>query len=496
MASNAPSFYINTNRAFSPVRRYIWILTLLIGVGGQFWPLIGLLVPVIMAALILTSLFKGKYWCGNFCPHGSFFDNLLLPISRHGRIPGFLRSLPVVAIVLVFFLFNMGRRFWHVYAEIEPGAIWEQMGLIFSTTYLVVLIVGGLLAVAVSSRTWCQFCPMGTIQHIFYKLGKAIGLAQKTDHRVTIEHPELCHSCGKCARVCPMQLYPYLNFSENHMLEDEECIRCNTCVKNCPAGILHLTTPQEAEKIKRNASLDGFAEADYYEAQIKEIKEIKEDVRQYTFELLNSAQMIFTPGQFVLVEIDSNIKMFRAYSISASQDDHTEITITVKKLPDGYGTNLLFENFREGDLVTLKGPMGKDIRIDPTGKELMFISNGIGVTPFVSAVQSFFDYRHYNFDGKVTLLYGARYEEDLVYDDYFEYMARQNENLDYYKVLSRPRTDKYPKGYVTDVIKELSPSPETRVYICGTSAMANQAIEQLVAKGVPENNIFYEDFGL
>ncbi len=494
-SSEQATFYIKTRRSFTPVRTYAWILTVLIGIGGQFVPHLGLLVPIIMVALMGTSLFKGKYWCGNFCPHGSFFDNLIGPASRHTKIPAFLRSKPVIAAVLIFFMFNLGRRFIDVYATLGTGEFLERLGLVFATTYLMVLLVGGLLGLVINERTWCQFCPMGTIQILFYKLGKAVGLAKNSDEKVTVSHPDLCHSCGKCARVCPMQLSPYLQFSEDHQqFDDETCIRCNTCVHNCPAGILQMAKPQEAEEIKERVSLEGFDRAHYYRARIKEITSLKDDVRQFGFEMLEPARMPYEPGQFVLVEVESEIKMYRAYTISGSNEDNSEIRITVKKLPDGYGTNLIFNNFREGDTLNLKGPMGNELRVDPSGSELLFIANGIGITPFVSTVQSFFERNEYPFEGKATLLYGARYEEGLVYDDYFEKVAENSEDFNYYKILSRPRTGRYAKGYVTDILKDLKPSPGTRVYICGTAVMASGAAEILTAKGIPAENIYYESF--
>ncbi len=262
MGSNAGSvpFYLKTNRSFSAIRRYAWIFTVLIGLGGQFVPALGLLVLLIMIALVGMSLFKGKYWCGNFCPHGSFFDNLLQPISRHVKIPQFLRSRLLVAAVLLFFIYNMTNRFVRVYGLLGTDSFYERLGFIFANTYLMVLLVGGLLAVVINPRTWCHFCPMGTMQTIFYKLGKALGLTKKTDQKVTIKHPELCHSCGKCARVCPMQLTPYLEFSANHQLGNESCIRCYTCVYNCPAGILQMANKQKLMKEKA-----VFAENIFYE---------------------------------------------------------------------------------------------------------------------------------------------------------------------------------------------------------------------------------------
>lgn len=261
MSSQPVSYYIKTDRAFTPVRKYAWILTILIGIGGQFLPALGLLVPFIMVALVAMSLIKGKYWCGNFCPHGSLFDNLLQPLSRNSKIPAILRSRFVIAAVLLFFMFNLGSRFVNIYGAMGTAEFHERLGFIFANTYLMVLLVGGLLAVTINSRTWCQFCPMGTMQLFFYRLGKALGLARKADEKVTVAHSDLCHSCGRCARVCPMQLAPYLNFSESYQLEDERCIRCYTCVNNCPAGILHLANAQKAAQLKNSVSLDGFDNA-------------------------------------------------------------------------------------------------------------------------------------------------------------------------------------------------------------------------------------------
>ena len=492
--NQSASFYIKTNRSFSLIRSYAWVLTALIGIGGQFIPRLGLLVPLIMLTLMVMSLFRGKYWCGNFCPHGSFFDNLLQPFSRNARIPEFLRSKYLIAAFLIFFMYNLGRRFIYVFEALGGAEFYDRMGLVFSTTYLMVLLAGGLLAITINARTWCQFCPMGTFQTLFYKMGKFLGLNRNSDQKVTITHPDLCHSCGKCARVCPMQLKPYKEFKESSQFNDENCIRCNTCVNNCPADALQLATPNQAEELSRSADLTGFKDASTYRAEVKKINNLKDNVREYTFKLVEPQKMDFDPGQFVLVETDPKIEMYRAYTISGSSDDKSEISITVKLLNSGYGTNLLFNNLDEGTELNLKGPLGNELRVDSQGKELLFLANGIGITPFVSTVQSFFERKDKSFTGKATLLYGARYEEDLVYDDYFANAAENNEDFSYFSLLSKPRTDQYNKGYVTDQLKELNPPDYTKVYICGTAEMARDASEILVSKGIKEDEIHYECF--
>jgi len=370
------------------------------------------------------------------------------------------------------------------------------VGMIFSTTYLMVLIAGGLLAVFINPRTWCQFCPMGSIQTLFYKLGKAMGVTEARDEKITVEHPLLCHSCGKCARVCPMQLAPFKEFAENsNQFDDERCIRCITCIQYCPAGILYLASAARGRALMEGADLEGFQESASYKGEITQVKELKQDVREFTIKLIDPPIMKLTPGQFILLKVDEGKDLHRAYTVSAANKEGTEISVTVKRLENGYGTNIIFDKFKEGVGVEIKGPLGKNLRIDLEKKKLLFVANGIGITPFVAAAKNLLeDQDTYNFTGEITLLYGVRYEEDLIYDDLFTGLARKYANFHYYKTLSRQESGVARKGYVSHILKELEIDADTTVYICGTKAMADDIMEILVEKGVPKEFIRYENF--
>lgn len=233
-------YYIKANRTFTSLRKYGWMFTVLVAIGGQWEPKLGLLVVLIMAGLIITSLFSGRYWCGNICPHGSLFDSLILSISKNKQIPKIFKSKSVIIGFLIFFMWNFIRKilkivpFWGTYDFLD------KFGFIFSNTYLMVMIVGGLFAVFINPRTWCQFCPMGSMQKISYFIGKKLGVTKKTNKKVTIENKDKCKSCGKCEKVCRFQLSPYLDFNKNNQFDDINCIKCSTCVVNCPIGILSM----------------------------------------------------------------------------------------------------------------------------------------------------------------------------------------------------------------------------------------------------------------
>ena len=252
-------YNIKANRIFTKWRKWAWLGTFIIAVGGLFEPLLGLLVVGIIVGLMIMSFLRGRYWCGNICTHGSFYDLILIKISRNAKTPKFLRSNIVVIFFLAFFMFNMGHgmisaftagdvfrpRTLFVFRLIDIDTsttlgILRGAGFVFVNTYWLVIVVSLCLGLIFTSRTWCHFCPMGTFQRLSHKLSKVLGVNRKTDVKISVESKQLCKSCAKCTWVCPMQLTPYLEFDDHNQFSSESCIKCKTCIKNCPAHILSI----------------------------------------------------------------------------------------------------------------------------------------------------------------------------------------------------------------------------------------------------------------
>lgn len=240
MAKIKRSNYIKSNRVFTPIRKYGWIFTFLVAIGGLWYPKLGLLVIGIMLSLTIMGFFRGRYWCGNFCTHGSLYDMLTLPLSFNRNIPNFLRNRWAAILMLTWFIIMFSSRLREVFKVIGTAPFVDQLGYVFVMTYLVVTVVGSLLAIFISPRTWCYICPMGTMQIGAYKLSKALNISPNYDKKIAIQQ-DLCKKCGQCAKVCPMQLKPHQSISTNGELDHEACIRCSTCVVNCPVNAMSLT---------------------------------------------------------------------------------------------------------------------------------------------------------------------------------------------------------------------------------------------------------------
>lgn len=486
---NMSLFYIKTNRVFTPIRKYGWIFTLMVAIGGLWYPKLGLLVIPVMLTLISLSFLKGRYWCGNFCPHGSLFDSLLHPISRNKKIPKFFKSKVFGYLFLIFFAFNLMRKIISVSALYGSMMFWDKLGFIFVASYLMVTVVGGSLSILISQRTWCNFCPMGMMQMLSYKLGKVLKINKRTDQKITVASKALCHTCGKCSRVCPMQLTPYLEFSDQNQFDHEKCLRCSTCVVNCPAGILSLNTRKKAVALVEETDTEGYESRQKIMAKIVKIEDLKSDVKEFTFKFIEPQKVEYKAGQFILVKIQEETKMFRAYSISSFQEDGSGLSVTIKKMPNGYGTNMIFDQFKVDDLIELEGPMGRELVVDKSAEKIAFIAGGIGITPFVPMVQDALNEN--NMHKKVTLIYGVNKENELMYDDDLTGFAGQNDKLDYRKVVAFDENWKGQRGFVTDVLKEME-LEGYKIYMCGPKPMIHPTVKQLLSQGVKEENIYYE----
>lgn len=197
---------------------YLGILVLIVSIGGLWYPALGYFMLLIFAAIFLSSPFRGRWFCGNLCPRGTFVDFWVSKISKKRKIPGILRSL---WIRLPIFFLLMGFMVYRISSIIGSSNTFEKIGMVFVTMCFVTTAIAVLLGSFLSPRTWCSFCPMGTVQRL---------LGGKRYQLKLME--EKCIKCNKCEKVCPMQL----KIRENETKPD--CIKCGRCISACPKGAL------------------------------------------------------------------------------------------------------------------------------------------------------------------------------------------------------------------------------------------------------------------
>lgn len=203
-----------------------WILLVYL-IAGYFYPVIGLLALICMIAPVAFAVRKGRWWCGNACPRGSLYDKVLARYSPHREIPAFVRKRGF-RIFMVMFIFTMfGIQMSQAWGD------WNAMGRVFWLIILVTTIVGVTLSFIYAPRTWCSFCPMGTLSSF---VTPRRGNLPDGYRRIIVD--EKCTTkCKVCSGVCPMQLKPYESRDDREGLLHPDCIKCKRCTAGCPLKV-------------------------------------------------------------------------------------------------------------------------------------------------------------------------------------------------------------------------------------------------------------------
>lgn len=207
-----------------------WILLIYL-VVGYFYPAVGLIALICMIGPVSMSVFKGRYWCGHICPRGSYYDHLVSRVSRHKPIPDALRSKPFRAFMLLLIFTMFGVQMYSAWGD------WGAMGRVFWNIIFITTVVGTIFSIVYSPRTWCSFCPMGTLS----------AMVAPRKHKSTFKNIHIsdgCIRCKMCVKVCPMQLKPYEAKDSASGLLDGDCIKCGKCVAKCPKKVMTMRTIQ------------------------------------------------------------------------------------------------------------------------------------------------------------------------------------------------------------------------------------------------------------
>ena len=165
--------------------KYLGIIVLIVSILGVWYPILGYVLLIVFAALFAISPFRGRWFCGNLCPRGSFNDFFIAKISLKKKIPKWTFSMwlrvPVFILLMGFMIFRI----------LNTNGLFNKIGMVFVTMCIVTTAISILFGILISPRTWCTFCPMGTVQRLFG--GKKYQL--KVDKNK-------CVRCNICHKVC------------------------------------------------------------------------------------------------------------------------------------------------------------------------------------------------------------------------------------------------------------------------------------------------------
>ncbi len=145
-----------------------------------------------------------------------------------------------------------------------------------------------------------------------------------------------------------------------------------------------------------------------------------------------------------------------------------------------------------GDTMGFRGPYGNHFPIDEwKGKNIVFVAGGIALPPVRSVIWSVLDNRADY--GDVTIVYGARTVEDLVY----KYELKEWDEADDVTLVQTvdPGGEtpewKHKVGFVPSVLEEAAPAPtDTIAVVCGPPIMIKFSLQSLEKLGYSDEQVY------
>jgi NAD(P)H-flavin reductase/ferredoxin len=251
-------------------------------------------------------------------------------------------------------------------------------------------------------------------------------------------------------------------------------------------------------------------------AEISAIEKMTESL--WSLQLVLPHPLTYYPGQFLEVEAPGKPGSWRCYSIASSAANSEHIDLVVKRIDGGEFSGQV-ERLGRGFRLAVRGPYGMNYLRD-SDRPILPVATGSGLAPLLSILRSSAERRD---PRSFQLYYGARTAADLIFRDELYSMEQRLPHFRFQPSLSaststdlslgspgssttadrsRPVPNPSPitlsrisAGRVTQALqRDIADASPFDAYICGHPEMCESVATLLLAKGIPENRIFRDDF--
>ena len=194
----------------------------------------------------------------------------------------------------------------------------------------------------------------------------------------------------------------------------------------------------------------------------------------------------FTPGQFIQLSLPGYGEI--PVGLASSPGDRKHMQVSVRKV--GNVTEAV-HRLEVDDEVGVRGPFGNGFKDEwLRGKDLLIISGGCGMPPMRSLILHAMENRKaYK---SVTLLYGSRTQQDLLFrDEYKGWMRKANVLLTVDKEDAPDPTLAVGCGVgtVTTLIDKIKVTEDTVAAMCGPPIMYKFVVRRLMDAGLKPESI-------
>ena len=188
----------------------------------------------------------------------------------------------------------------------------------------------------------------------------------------------------------------------------------------------------------------------------------------------------------------------RSYSIASEPQREGVVDLTVELVENGEVSTYLHQVAASGDRFEVRGPIGGYFVWEATqGGPLLLIGGGSGVVPLMSML------RH-RAAARATvparLLYSSRTFDDIIYRDELDALSAKHDGFEIFHTLTRSQPSGW-KGFARRIDDQMlsdvsgAYGAKALTFVCGPTALVENAANALLQLGLPAERIRTERFG-
>ena len=243
----------------------------------------------------------------------------------------------------------------------------------------------------------------------------------------------------------------------------------------------------------------------FHKLKVSKVKNEIADAVSVSFEVPDElkANFNFFPGQYTTLKLNiDGEQVNRSYSFCSSPYMNEPLTIAVKRVVGGKGSNFINDNFKPGVEIEAMGSMGNfhSTIEEKNEKQYILFGGGSGITPVISILKSVLASEP---KSKVVLFYGNRSSHSIIFRDKLEVLLSQfGERLKIVHILDMP--EEGWSGYTGFIVKDMALKllrentnlnfQHAEFFICGPTPMMKSVEEALGVLQIPKEKVHIEYF--
>jgi ferredoxin-NADP reductase len=234
----------------------------------------------------------------------------------------------------------------------------------------------------------------------------------------------------------------------------------------------------------------GHRDHGFHRVRVATVTAETPEASSFTLEVPDALRgdFAYRAGQFCTfrVPIDGDPQL-RSYSMSSSPEIDDQLTVTVKRVPDGLVSNWMCDHLDVGSEVEVTFPAGVFCLTDDGGDLLCFAA-GSGITPVMSLIDSALA----TTERRVRLLYANRDRASTIFAARIDDLAARHPD----RLVVRHHLDA-EHGFVVaaDVLALAGdPDADAHAYVCGPGPFMDIVEDALLGAGVGPSRLHIERF--